>query len=316
MTCAVVPPVISAGELLDPAGRARLGLAAVGTLGSGALVFADVRYSPTGGPDRTGYLLGHLPGAVFVDPDRDLAAPATRAGGRHPLPSPTTFARRIARLGIHEQDTVIGYDDAGGVAAARLVWMLRVTGHSAALLDGGLAGWTGPLSDRRAAAPTGDVPPVAFPAERLADASDLLHTQAVVLDARARARYRGVPHPLDPRPGHIPGARSLPVQDHLQPTGRLRPAEELRRLFAAAGVGDGTPVIASCGSGVTACHTWLTLELAGLGPGRLYPGSFSQWASDPTRPVVTTDAPGGCRPSEPREQESGARRRRAPRHLR
>lgn len=287
----MIPPVISSEEFLDPAGRERLGLAGAGGEGPGALVFADVRYSPTGGPDRPSYLSGHLPGAVFVDLDRDLATPASPTGGRHPLPSPTTFARRMAELGIHEQDTVIGYDDASGVMAARLVWMLRVTGHAAALLDGGLAGWSGPLETGACLRRPATFTPVPFPAERLAEAADLLHTQAVVLDVRTRERFRGVPHPLDPRPGHIPGARSLPAQDRLDATGRLRPAEELRRRFAATGVEEGMPVICYCGSGVTACHTLLTLELAGLGPGQLYPGSFSQWAADPTRPVVITDAP-------------------------
>ena len=246
------------------------------------VVLADVRWYLDGRSGAAAFEEGHLPGAVFVDLDRWLAAPADPRHGRHPLPDWEVFAQGMGEAGIGDGATVIAYDDMGGVNAARLVWLLRATGHDAALLDGGLAAGGGPL-EAGAVTPS----PTVFtgrpwPVERLAGIDEL--GSGVLLDARARNRYAGDFEPVDPRPGHIPGARNLPAAEMLGPDGRLLEAAELRAQLSAAGVDGDDAVIASCGSGVTACHTLLVLEALGLPPGRLYPGSYSQW-SNTDRPV-------------------------------
>lgn len=256
------------------------------------VVLADVRWSPsasTGAGDdgRAAHRAGHLPGAVFVDLDGDLAARPTSAGGRHPLPSPEDFAAAMSRLGIGDEDVVVAYDSDVGAIAARLVWMLRVTGHAAALLDGGLAAWDGPLETGDVTRPPATFTPRPWPEERVADADDVAGAagdpRRLVIDARAGERYRGETEPLDPRAGHVPGAVSLPFAGNVR-DGRLRDARELReRYVAAAGADD---VIVYCGSGVTACHDILALEVAGI-EARLFPGSWSAWSSDPARPVAT-----------------------------
>ena len=252
------------------------------------LVLADVRWYLDRRPGRAEYDRGHIPGAVYVELEEWLAAPASLQAGRHPLPDPELFARGMRELGIGDADTVVAYDDQGGVMAARLVWMLRATGREAALLDGGLGAWEGPLETepaRRAPAAFSARP---WPAEALAGADDAADPANAVIDARQRERFLGEsPDPVDPRPGHIPGARSLPTREHLGEDGRLLAREELRRRFAAAGVDGSKPVVSYCGSGVTACHNLVVLEHAGLGPGRLYPGSWSQWSGDPSRPAET-----------------------------
>ena len=255
------------------------------------VVSADVRWYLDGRSGRAAYDAGHLPGAVFVDLDRWLAAPAGPAVGRHPLPDPEVFAEGMAALGIGDGDTVVAYDDAGGVVAARLVWMLRVTGHEAALLDGGLAAWDGGLEQAAPVRAPAVFTARPWPAERLADADDALDPGAVVLDARDPERYRGDREPVDPQAGHVPGAVNVPCRANLDGSGRLLPAEELRRTFAAAGVTADSDVVSYCGSGVTACHTLLALEVAGLSPGRLYAGSWSQYSADPDRPVAVGDRP-------------------------
>jgi thiosulfate/3-mercaptopyruvate sulfurtransferase len=252
-----------------------------------SVVLADVRWYLDGRSGRAAYDAGHLPGAVFVDLDRRLAAHADPAAGRHPLPSPDVFAEGMASLGIGDDDTVVAYDDGGGVTAARLVWMLRVTGHEAALLDGGLTAYDGPLETATAARPVASFTPRPWPAERLAGVEDAVDPANVVLDARAPERFRGEVEPVDPRAGHIPGARSVPVRENVDGTGRFLPADVLRARFAAAGVTADSAVVSYCGSGVNACHNLLALELAGFPPGRLYPGSWSQYSSDPGRPIAT-----------------------------
>jgi thiosulfate/3-mercaptopyruvate sulfurtransferase len=167
--------------------------------------------------------------------------------------------------------------------------MLRAIGHPAALLDGGLAAWNGALQTAAPARPPARFTAVPWPAERLASADDAADPANVVLDARQRERYLGEQDPIDPRSGHIPGALSLPCREHLDATGRFLPVDELRRRFAAAGVEPAAAVVSYCGSGVTACHTLVAVEHAGLGEGRLYPGSWSQWSHDPARPVATGD---------------------------
>jgi thiosulfate/3-mercaptopyruvate sulfurtransferase len=183
---------------------------------------------------------------------------------------------------------VVAYDDAGGVMAARLVWMLRATGVDAALLDGGLAAWDEALSARATEVAPARFTPVPWPAERVAVADDAASDANVVIDARQAKRFRGETEPIDPRPGHIPGARSVPARAHLLPgSDRLRPVDALRDRLAQAGVVGGAQVVSYCGSGVTACHNLLVMEHAGLGLGRLYPGSWSQWSADPRRPAET-----------------------------
>ncbi|MEA2269839.1 MAG: thiosulfate/3-mercaptopyruvate sulfurtransferase [Solirubrobacteraceae bacterium] len=253
------------------------------------LVLADVRWYLDGRPGRAEYDAGHLPGAVFVDLDEQLAAEGAPEVGRHPLPDHEAFARDMAQLGIGDDDTVVAYDDAGGVMAARLVWMLRAIGRPAAVLDGGMAAWDGPLESRTPPRPPARFTPVPWPQERLASMDDAADPDNVVLDARQRERYLGAPDPIDFRAGHIPGARSLPCRANLDPSGRFLPVAELRRRLADVGVGPSTPVVSYCGSGVTACHNLLAIEHAGLGAGRLYPGSWSQWSHDVARPVATGD---------------------------
>lgn len=253
------------------------------------VVLADVRWYLDERSGRAAYEDGHLPGAVFVDLERWLSGPGGPQHGRHPLPEPEVFAEGMAQLGIGDDDVVIAYDDAGGVIAARLVWMLRATGHEAALLDGGLLAYDGPLeravADRAAAAFS--VRP--WPVARIADIEDAVDSRNTVLDARDRSRYRGDEDPVDPRSGHIPDALSVPCREHLEEDGRFVPVARLRERFEASGVTDGASVVSYCGSGVTACHNLLALELAGFSPGRLYPGSWSQYSPANDRPVATGD---------------------------
>jgi thiosulfate/3-mercaptopyruvate sulfurtransferase len=252
------------------------------------VVLADVRWYLDGRPGRAEYDRGHLPGAVFVELDDWLAAPASPRAGRHPLPDPEVLARGMGELGIGDGDTVVAYDDQGGVVAARLVWMLRITGHDAAMLDGGIAAGEGELETGPAQRARATFTARPWPPEALASAADAADPANAVIDARQRERYLGEgPDPIDPRAGHIPGARSLPAREHLGPDGRLLGREDLRRRFAAAGVDGSRPVVSYCGSGVTACHNLVVLEHAGLGTGRLYPGSWSQWSNDPDRPAAT-----------------------------
>ncbi len=271
----------------------------------GELVLADVRWYTDGRSGRDAYEAGHVPGAVFVDLDTALTGDADpAAAGRHPLPAPAEFAAAMGELGIGDGDTVVAYDDAGGVMAARLVWMLRATGHEAALLDGGIGAWDGELEmgheSSHTSASTGrklqerlSFRPTNFEVRPWPDA--LLATieetagaaakaDAVVIDARPRERFEGAPDDLDPRAGHIPGARWVPCRENVEAAGRLLPAARLRERF---GVADASEVVSYCGSGVTACHNLLAMEQAGLGQGRLFPGSWSQWSRDPARPVQT-----------------------------
>ena len=254
------------------------------------VVLADVRRDVPGLTGAAAYAAGHLPGAVLVDIERWLAGPPSPADGRHPLPSPAVFAEGMARAGIGDGDVVVAYDDAAGTVAARLVWMLRVTGCEAALLDGGLrpddsreTGRSDPVRRTFTARP--------WPAAALVGLDEVTDAGSIVLDARSAERFAGAPDPLDPRPGHLPGARSLPCREHVDADGFLLPDAVLRQRLADVGVDGTTPVVSTCGSGVTACHTLLVLEHLGLPAGRLYAGSWSQWAADPDRPVQLGPAP-------------------------
>jgi thiosulfate/3-mercaptopyruvate sulfurtransferase len=252
------------------------------------VVIADVRWYLDGRSGRAAYEKGHLPGAVFIDLDTALAAPASPAEGRHPLPDPEVFAAAMSAAGIGDASTVVAYDDAGGVIAARLVWLLRAVGREAALLDGGLLRYEGELTTDSTPPSPAVFSPRAWPAERLATLSDSVDGGYVVIDARDAPRFRGDSEPVDPRGGHIPGARNLPCRENVAADGRFLPVAELRERFAAAGATDGAEVISYCGSGVTACHNLIALEHAGLGEGRLYPGSWSQY-SHTDRPAATGD---------------------------
>jgi thiosulfate/3-mercaptopyruvate sulfurtransferase len=257
---------------------------------SGSVIVADCRWYLDGRSGRAAYDAGHIPGAVFVDLDSALTRHADPAvAGRHPLAEPADFAAAMGALGIGDDDTVVAYDDAGGVIAARLVWMLRVTGHEAALLDGGLAAWDGELATAPAVRAPTAFTAREWPADRIAtiDEAAAAADRAVVIDARQRERYLGEPDGVDPRAGHIPGARSVPCRENLDDAGKVLPAAELRARF---GVDDAAEVISYCGSGVTACHNLLAMEQAGLGRGRLFPGSWSQWSRDPARAAETAPA--------------------------
>jgi thiosulfate/3-mercaptopyruvate sulfurtransferase len=237
---------------------------------------------------RPAWAEGHLPGARPLSLDDDLAGPATAADGRHPLPTPERFAAALGRIGVATGTPVVVCDGAGGSIAARLWWMLHVLGEPVAVLDGGIEAWPGGRTAEVATWAPVDRAPVPWSAGRFVDAD---HAQAadVLLDARAAGRFTGeAPDPvLDPRPGHVPGARSAAWQGNLDPaTGRFLPAADLRRRFQSLGVEAATEVVAYCGSGVTACHDLLALELAGLGTTLLYTGSWSQWGADPSRPAA------------------------------
>ena len=252
----------------------------------GTVVVADCRWYLDGTDGHAAYLEGHVPGAVFVDLDRDLAAPPSARAGRHPLPDPAAFAASLGRLGIGPDDTVVAYDQGSGAIAARLVWMLRVLGQEATVLDGGLPAWEGPHeSGPVQPAPRRDVPVRPWPSARIVDADEVARLASgagTVVDARAAERYRGEVEPVDPRAGHVPGAVNLPYEGNVGSDGRLLPLDRLRERFAEVG-GD---VAVYCGSGVTACHDVLVLEALGV-EARLFPGSWSAWAGDPERPAAT-----------------------------
>lgn len=249
----------------------------------------DLRWSPQPPSARQKYDEGHLPGAAYVDLDRDLS----RHGGpgRHPFPSEEQFAQVLSRLGIGPATHVVVYDDAHSSIAARLWFMLRAFGHSrASVLDGGLRAWREaglPLSKEEPRIAPAPLRKLTLDRSRLADVEEVRARKSVVLDARAPERYRGEVEPLDKKAGHIPGALNAPWAANLTAAQRFRPPEELRRLYD----GYGRDVIVSCGSGVTACHDAFAMELAGLPPARLYVGSFSDWISDPARPVATGPEP-------------------------
>lgn len=262
--------------------------------GSRPPVLLDVRWQ-LGGPDqRPAYDAGHLPGAVYVDLDRELAGPAG-SGGRHPLPDTEAFGAVMRRAGVSADVPVVVYDGGQGWAAARAWWLLRWTGHpDVRVLDGGLAAWTargGATSADRVTPVQGDFKPTPGPAGLLdADGAAGRARAGLLLDARAGERYRGEVEPIDPVGGHIPGAVSAPTTENVLPDGRFRPAEELRARFGALGASEGTAVGVYCGSGVSGAHEVLALAVAGI-PADLYAGSWSEWSADPERPVATGPDP-------------------------
>jgi thiosulfate/3-mercaptopyruvate sulfurtransferase len=240
---------------------------------------------------RAEYAAGHIPGAVFVDLDRELAS-APGEHGRHPLPDLAAFGAAMRRAGVSSGTPVVVYDGGQGWAAARAWWLLRWTGHpDVRVLDGGLPSWRGDLSTDVPEPAEGDFEPVPGPTGLLdADAAAALARSGVLLDARAGERYRGEVEPIDRVGGHIPGALSAPTNDNVGPDGRFLPAEELAARFKALGASDDTEVGVYCGSGVSGAHEVLALAVAGI-PAALYVGSWSEWSSDPARPVAVGPDP-------------------------
>lgn len=239
------------------------------------------------------FLEAHIPGAQYVHLERDLSGPKTGRNGRHPLPSREAFARTAGALGITPQTQVVVYDRQGATYAGRAWWMLRWIGHGpVAVLDGGFAAWraAGGESAGGAQARSGAA---AYPLQAATmpsvDVEQLQRSLGSIrlVDARAAERYRGEVEPLDARAGHIPGALNRFFQHNLASDGRFKPAQELRREFTALlGAGTGAAVVHQCGSGVSACHNLLAMEVAGLTGSALYPGSWSEWSSDPARPAA------------------------------
>lgn len=267
-------PLISTTELRD-----RLG----------SVTLLDVRYRLGGPPGHEEYVAGHVPGAAYVDLDGDLAAPPG-AGGRHPLPDTAAFGAAMQRAGVRGDRPVVVYDDWAGQAAGRAWWLLRFHGHpDVRVLDGAWAAWVadgGPVAVGDEDAEPGDfaADPGHLP---VVEAKDVLDVD-VLVDARAPERYRGETEPIDPVAGRIPGAVNVPTSCNLTADGHFKDADELRNSYGAVGVVEaaaaGGTVAAYCGSGVTATHDILAMEVAGV-RAALYPGSWSGWITDPERPT-------------------------------
>jgi thiosulfate/3-mercaptopyruvate sulfurtransferase len=265
-------------------------------LGAPSLAVLDCRYdlaAPAAGWQA--YLRAHIPTAHYVDLDRDLSSPVSSSTGRHPLPEPARLAALFGSLGIGSETQVVAYDEINGSLAARTWWLLRWLGHDrAAVLDGGFKGWlaaggaveSGEPRPARAAAfvPHPDAAAVVSSRELVAALED---RRRLLVDARAPERFAGTVEPIDPVAGHVPGAVNHPFTANLGADGRFLPAPELARRWRERLAGTApADVIAMCGSGVTACHDLLAMELAGLPGAKLYAGSWSEWIRDPKRPVA------------------------------
>jgi thiosulfate/3-mercaptopyruvate sulfurtransferase len=264
-------------------------------LGSPGVAVVDCRFDlADAAAGRRQYLGGHVPGAVYADLNRDLSAPVGPGTGRHPLPAAAAFAARMSGLGIGDESRVVAYDASNGSLAARLWWLLNWVGHErVAVLDGGLEAWKragGALEPGEVTPPPGRLHARPHPGAALGAAElELALTEGshLLVDARARERFEGAVEPIDPVAGHVPGAVNHPFSANLEADGRFLPADELRaRWLARLGGRPPAKLVAMCGSGVTACHNLLALEIAGLPGARLYPGSWSEWIRDPRRPVA------------------------------
>jgi thiosulfate/3-mercaptopyruvate sulfurtransferase len=269
----------------------------LGEAGSGIAVL-DCRFDlQNPGAGRSAYLAGHIPGARYADLNKDLSAPVGPKTGRHPLPTPQEFAATLGRLGIGNDAQVVAYDATGGSFAARAWWMIRWVGHRAvAVLDGGLRAWTEaggeletaepkpPARAGRPFSPQVDAAAVIGAAQVVAQLSD---PERLIVDARAPERFTGAVEPIDAVAGHIPGAVNHPFTANLAEDGRFLPPSELQRRWGKRLGGlDPAKVAAMCGSGVTACHNLLSLQVAGFHGAKLYAGSWSEWIKDPSRPVA------------------------------
>lgn len=257
----------------------------------------DVRWRLDQPDGRAEYLAGHIPTAVYVDLDRELAGRGEPTDGRHPLPSTTQLGEAARRWGIDDGDTVVVYDDLASFAAARAWWLLTDAGIAdVRILDGALQGWIDSgreLEDGLVVPEPGAVTLRRGILPRLTiDAAAALPARGVLLDVRSEERYRGDIEPMDPRAGHIPGAVNAPTSGNVDAEGRFLEPTALRARFEALGVSDDATVGVYCGSGVTAAHTAFALALAGYRP-HLYPGSWSQWSNHPDRPVALGSQPGG-----------------------
>lgn len=275
---------------------------AVARLADPRLLIVDCRYDlarPEAGRDA--YLAAHLPGAIHADLEHDLSVPATPRSGRHPLPAPDSFAARLRAWGVNDDSLLLAYDDSSGMYAARFWWMTaQWLGHRhVAVLDGGLRRWlslglptTAEVPPPR---PAGDFvgtlnPAAAVTIDTVAAAAR--DPSRRVIDARAAERFRGEIEPIDGVAGHVPGARNHPHSRNMDAEGQFLPAAEIRESLQATLEGMApSDVIAMCGSGVTACHLLLAMEVAGLPGGQLYPGSWSEWSRDPARPVAKGSEP-------------------------
>ena len=266
---APLPPIVSCADVV----------------GRDDIVLCDVRWYLDGRSGLDAYLAGHIAGAIWVDLDAHLSAHGAPEHGRHPLPSAQSFADSLGRLGIGADDTVVAYDDQSGLPASRLVWMRRVLGHDAALLNGGLQAWPGPTSTEPSHRPVRDWPDGAF-VDIDAAATAGASPNAVLIDARGGDRYRGETEPIDARPGHIPGAANVPVADNFDADGFFADTATLRARYESEGVAAADETIIYCGSGVSACTDALAMEHSGLGRPRVYVGSWSQW-SHTDRPAET-----------------------------
>ena len=240
------------------------------------------------------YRKAHVPGAHYAHLDRDLAGPVTPTSGRHPLPNPGAVAARLTAWGADEHSQLIAYDASGGAFAARAWWLSRWLGHDrVAVMDGGRQAWVSaglPLDAEQPQPDRGDFKARVCP-DRAISTSDLSAAMAsdqTLIDARAGERFRGEVEPLDAKAGHVPGAINHPFQENLDANGRFLPADVLLERYERTLDGrESDPVICMCGSGVTACHTLLALEIAGVEGGRLYTGSWSEWIRDPRREIAT-----------------------------
>lgn len=261
-----------------------------------AVVLADSRWY-WDRPGRDAYEEGHILGAVHVDLDGHLSGPRTPGSGRHPLPDSATFARSMGSVGIDGSRPVIAYDDAGGVIAARLVWMLRTLGLEAAVLSGGITTYYGPLEGGIRSPDPASFKEQAWPDDAIVTTEHVATGSWTLVDARPANRFRGedpevdaslgaVPE-ADARRGHIPGAVNVPCRSHLTHERTIADPARIRASFAAAGITDAGDVVSYCGAGVTACHNLLAMEHAGIGRGKLYPGSWSAWSSDQSLPAET-----------------------------
>ncbi len=249
------------------------------------------------GAGRASYHSAHIPGAVYLHLDEDLAAKPTSSSGRHPLPEPQALAKRLGAAGVGPSTQVVVYDDSSGAIAARAWWLLKWLGHDrVAVLDGGLRAWLEagfpaddrPVSPQRRRFEPNTRPHMWVDTEAVRQRLD--DERSVLLDARATPRFLGETEPLDKVAGHIPGATNHPFTDNLDERGRFLPAHILRNRYEKS-LGDvNREVLCMCGSGVTACHTLLALEIAGISHGKLYAGSWSEWIQDPARPIISKRA--------------------------